>query len=100
MFSNRLIERHDSIVWLPRSSILSPKDFFIMGCIKSKIYGYVEERASVLEELRIKVQDASAKITPKIIYNVRIGIYNRLRQYLTLYYIICIILDIHILYYI
>lgn len=77
-FPNRVIGTFSTIPWPPRSPDLSLQDFFLWPYIKSKIYGFEEDRATTLDELRIQIQDAFATITPQMLANVRTGFYNRL----------------------
>lgn len=83
IFRNRIIGTHGDIQWPPRSPDLSPQDFFLWGYMKSTIYGFEENRANTLDDLRIKIQNASDTITPEMFANVRNGFYNRLGYCLT-----------------
>lgn len=78
VFQNRIISTNGDIRWPARSPDLSPNDFFLWGYIKTKVYGFQEQRATTINDLKIKILDAFRSITPEIIGNVRRGFYDRL----------------------
>lgn len=77
-FPGRVMSRLGNIVWPARSPDLAPNDFFFWGYVKSKIYGFQEDRANSLEELRIKISDAFQSVTPGMLANMRRSFYDRL----------------------
>lgn len=74
-FPDRWIGRRGSIEWPPRSPDLSPLDFFLWGHLKSKVY---ETPPADLAELRQRIIEECAKITPEMLANVRSGFEMRL----------------------
>lgn len=75
-FPNRVISTRGTIPWPARSPDLSVNDFFFWGYIKEIIYKH--ERLSNLNELRQKIIDAFATVTPEMLTNVRQSFYNRM----------------------
>lgn len=78
IFHNRLISSRGTILWPPRSPDLAPNDFFLWGYLKGSIYKHRHERAGDLQELRIKINNALASVTPQMLLNVRRSFYDRL----------------------
>lgn len=75
-FPNHLISTRGTIPYPARSPDLSVNDFFLWGYIKESIYKH--ERLTNLNELRQKIVDAFATVTPAMLNNVRQSFYNRL----------------------
>lgn len=67
-FPDRWIGRRGAIESPPRSSDLSPLDFFLWGHLKSKIYA---TQPTSLEDLRQRIVNECLQITPQILQNVR-----------------------------
>lgn len=67
-FPRRWIGRRGAIEWPPRSSDLSPLDFFLWGHIKSKVYS---TPPTSLEDLRRRIIDVCREVTPQVLQNVR-----------------------------
>ncbi|CAH1112713.1 unnamed protein product [Psylliodes chrysocephalus] len=82
LFPGRLIVGFPSmdghIPWPARSPDLAPCNFFLRGYTKSKLYGFQEERARNLDELRIRICNTLRGISPAMLSNVRENFYNRL----------------------
>lgn len=77
-FPNRLLTGRGTILWPARCPDLAPCDFFLWGFVKSQIYGFRENRANNLEELRQLIEHSFQLITPNMLANVRRGFYDRL----------------------
>lgn len=78
IFLDRIISRRGIIGWPPRSPDLSMNDFFLWGYIKSLIYRREEVRPHTLDDLRNKIIEACATITPQMLINARRSFYDRL----------------------
>lgn len=76
-FPDRLISTHGTINWPARSCDLSPNDFFLWGFIKEEIYRHDYERARNLAELRQKIINFCANITPEQLRSMRRNLYDR-----------------------
>jgi len=63
------------INWPARSPDLNPLDFFVWGFLKREVN---KMQPNTLEELKETIMEASNKITPTILKNVRGEFYNRL----------------------
>lgn len=74
-FPGRWIGRRGSIEWPARSPDLTPLDFFLWGHLKSKVY---ETAPSNIQELKQRITDECAKITPEMLQNVRRAFFDRL----------------------
>ncbi|XP_071054939.1 histone-lysine N-methyltransferase SETMAR-like [Onthophagus taurus] len=79
-FPNRVISINlaGTLTWPPRSPDLAPNDFFLWGYLKSKIYGFDEERTTNLDDLQTKIRNCIQDISPDILANVRRTFYDRL----------------------
>lgn len=74
-FSNRWIGRNSGFMeFPPRSPDLTPLDFFLWGFIKQKVY---KNRPVNREELRARIRQAIAEITPNQLSNVMANIQRR-----------------------
>lgn len=67
-FPDQWIGRRGTIEWPARSPDLTPLDYFLWGHLKSKVY---ETAPRDIAELRQRIIDECAKITPEILRNVR-----------------------------
>ncbi|GBM97317.1 hypothetical protein AVEN_187547-1, partial [Araneus ventricosus] len=56
------------IEWPPRSPDLNPLDFFLWGYIKQRVY---TTSPPTLQELRNRITDACARVSPAMLYNVQ-----------------------------
>lgn len=74
-FPNRWIGRNSGLVeFPPRSPDLTPLDFFLWGVLKEKVY---KTRPTNTEELRERIRQACAEITPNQLLNVMANIKRR-----------------------
>lgn len=71
----RWIGRGGPILWPPRSPDLTPLDFFLWGHLKSVVY---KSKVHSLEELRQRIVDECAKITPAMLQKVRAAFEDRM----------------------
>ncbi|XP_071053655.1 uncharacterized protein [Onthophagus taurus] len=62
-FPNRVISICGTLTWSPRSPDLAPNDFFLWGYLKSKIYGFDEERTTNLDNLQTKIRNCIQDIS-------------------------------------
>lgn len=76
-FPNHLIATRGMIKWPPRSPDLAPHDFFLWGCLKETAYKHAFERATNLVDLREKLIQLCANITPNQLNDMRVSLYNR-----------------------
>jgi len=74
-FPERWIGRRGAIEWPPRSSDLSPLDFFFWGYLKDRVYKIKPQN---LNDLQVRIIDEVALITPEILQNVQTNFYDRL----------------------
>jgi transposase len=77
LFPNHIISKNGDIIWPARSPDLSACDFFLWGLLKSKVY---VERPQTLEELRLKIQEEVARITPAMLRRVMENFRSRLQE--------------------
>ncbi|GBN50423.1 hypothetical protein AVEN_32484-1 [Araneus ventricosus] len=56
------------VEWPPRSPDLNPLDFFLWGYIKQRVYA---TPPPTLQELRNRITDACASVSPAMLYNVQ-----------------------------
>jgi len=59
MFPGCLISLREDVAWPPRTSDLSPRDFFLWGYLKAEIFKY---RPRTLEELKETIREKIARI--------------------------------------
>nr|XP_018913457.1 PREDICTED: uncharacterized protein LOC109041542 [Bemisia tabaci] len=74
-FPGRWIGRRGAIEWPPRSPDLTPLDYFLWGHLKSKVY---ETAPQSIQELKQRIVDECAKITPEMLRDVRSAFQDRL----------------------
>ncbi|GBM98300.1 hypothetical protein AVEN_179921-1 [Araneus ventricosus] len=56
------------VEWPPRSPDLNPMDFFLWGYIKQRVYA---TPPPTLQELRNRITDACASVSPAMLYNAQ-----------------------------
>ncbi|GBN05497.1 hypothetical protein AVEN_205913-1 [Araneus ventricosus] len=76
-FQNQFIGYGGFVEWPPRSPDLTPLDFFLWGHIKGQIYATTPP---TLENLRRRIADACASVTPAMLHNVQREIQSRVRM--------------------
>jgi len=74
-FPRRWIGRRGRIEWPARSPDLTPLDFFLWGNLKSKIY---QTKPDDLADLRHRIVEEAAAISPEMIRRATSCIYDRL----------------------
>ena len=74
-FSDRWIGRRGPIEWPPRSSDLTPPDFFLWGVLKEQVYA---ERVGTIDELRHKIIAACAAVPVELCQKVCQSVNDRL----------------------
>jgi Helix-turn-helix domain (DUF4817) len=77
IFPNRWIGRDGPISWAPRSPDLTPPDYFLWGYIKNKIY---QTPVTTIAELKQRIRDAIASVTPAMLRAVWRELESRLDQ--------------------
>lgn len=65
-FSGRVISRNGDINFPPRSCDLSPVDYFLWGYLKDEVYKRRSTRPGTIEQLKTKIREAIASITPEM----------------------------------
>jgi len=80
MFPGHVISLRGDIGWLPRSPDLTPRDFFLGGYHKAKVY----ERVQTLEALKEAIRQEVAAITPEMIRKVKDNYQERLHQFINI----------------
>ncbi|GBN33443.1 hypothetical protein AVEN_130226-1 [Araneus ventricosus] len=66
-FQQQIIGYGGCVEWPPRSPDLNPLDFFLWGYIKQRVYA---TPPPTLQELRNRITDACASVSPAMLYNV------------------------------
>lgn len=75
-FENRWIGRNSPLIeWPPRSPDLTPLDFFLWGLLKQKVY---KTRPQTVPELRVRILQACAEITPEQLRKVTMNVRKRI----------------------
>jgi hypothetical protein len=74
-FPRKWIGRRGAIEWPPRSPDLNPLDYFFWGHLKNLVFA---TKPTNLNELRNRILDTVASITPENLQNVRRNFYERL----------------------
>ncbi|GBM96167.1 hypothetical protein AVEN_23260-1 [Araneus ventricosus] len=67
-FQQHVICYGGCVEWPPRSPDLNPLDFFLWGYIKQRVYAIPPP---TLQELRNRITDACASVSPAMLYNVQ-----------------------------
>ncbi|GBO12396.1 hypothetical protein AVEN_201495-1 [Araneus ventricosus] len=75
-FQNQVIGYGDFVEWPPRSSDLTTFDFFLWGHIKGQVYA---TPTPILQDLRRRITDACASVTPAMLHNVQREIQSRVQ---------------------
>ncbi|GBM88931.1 hypothetical protein AVEN_166615-2-1, partial [Araneus ventricosus] len=65
------------VEWPPRSPDLNTLDFFLWGCIKQRVYATPPQ---TLQELRNRITDACASVSPAMLYNVQWEVQSRVQM--------------------
>lgn len=79
-FPGHVISRNGDINFPPRSCDLSPVDYFLWGYLKDEVYKQRCNRPTTIKQLKAKIREAIASITPDVCQNAlndwsgRIGI--------------------------
>lgn len=76
-FPLRWIGRRGPTEWPARSPDLTPCDFFLWGYLKERVY---RERPANIPELRARITQCCAEITPDLLSTVCHSVPNRFRQ--------------------
>ncbi|GBN71402.1 hypothetical protein AVEN_149399-1 [Araneus ventricosus] len=63
------------VEWPPRSPDLNPLDSFLWGYIKQRVY-------ATLQELRNRITDACASVSPAMLHNVQREVQSRVQMYI------------------
>ncbi|GBM52208.1 hypothetical protein AVEN_220156-1 [Araneus ventricosus] len=66
-FQQQVIGYGGCVEWPPRSLDPNPLDFFLWGYIKQRVYAIP---SPTLQELRNRITDACASVSPAMLYNV------------------------------
>ncbi|GBM99057.1 hypothetical protein AVEN_161262-1 [Araneus ventricosus] len=65
------------VEWPPRSPELNPLNFFLWRYIKQRVYA---TPPPTLQELRNRITDACASVSPAILYNVQREVQSRVQM--------------------
>ncbi|GBO03237.1 hypothetical protein AVEN_243146-1 [Araneus ventricosus] len=76
-YQNQVIGYGGFAEWPPRSLDLTPLDFFLWAHIKGQVYA---TPWPTLQDLRRRITDACASVTPIMLYNVQRGIQSRVQM--------------------
>jgi len=76
-FGNKWIGRGGPVQWPPRSPDLTPLDFFLWGYVKDKV---MFEPPTTKENMKQKIRDACASVTPELLSNVRTSLLFRINK--------------------
>lgn len=77
-FQNHWIGRNSPLIeWPPRSPDLTPLDFFLWGLLKQKVY---KSRPQTQQELRARIVQACAEVSPHQIQNVVNNVRKRIEK--------------------
>ncbi|GBO36120.1 hypothetical protein AVEN_269272-1 [Araneus ventricosus] len=66
-FQQQVIGYGGCLEWPPRSPDLNPLDFFLWGYVKQRVYATPPPTS---QELRNRITDACASVSPAMLYNV------------------------------
>ncbi|GBN08167.1 hypothetical protein AVEN_1034-2-1, partial [Araneus ventricosus] len=73
-FQQQVIGCGGCVEWPPRSPDLNPLDFFLWGYIKQRLYA---TPPLTLQELRNRITDACARVSPAILCSVQREVQSR-----------------------
>ncbi|GBN59304.1 hypothetical protein AVEN_178896-1 [Araneus ventricosus] len=76
-FQNQVIGYDGFVEWPPRSPDLTPLDFFLWEHIKGQVYA---TPPTTWQDLRRRITDACASVTPAILHNVQREIQSRVQM--------------------
>ncbi|GBM35209.1 hypothetical protein AVEN_175814-1 [Araneus ventricosus] len=76
-FQQQVIGYGGCVEWPPRSPDLNPLDFFLWGYIKQRVYAIPPQ---TLQELRNRITDACASVSPAMLYNVQREVQSRVQM--------------------
>ncbi|GBN84394.1 hypothetical protein AVEN_142057-1 [Araneus ventricosus] len=76
-FQQQVIGYGGSVECPPRSPDLNPLDFFLWGYIKQRVYA---TPSLTLQELRNRITDACASVSPAMLYNVQRAVQSRVEM--------------------
>ncbi|GBN18092.1 hypothetical protein AVEN_121599-1 [Araneus ventricosus] len=76
-FQNQVIGYGSFVEWPPRSPDLTPLDFSLWGHIKGQVYA---TPPPTLQDLRRRITDACASVTPAMLHNVQREIQSRVQM--------------------
>ncbi|GBM37339.1 hypothetical protein AVEN_40287-1 [Araneus ventricosus] len=76
-FQQQVIGYGDYVEWPPRSPDLNPLDFFLCGYVKQQVY---VTPPPTLQDLRNRITDACASVSPAMLYNVQREVQSRVQM--------------------
>ncbi|GBN78096.1 hypothetical protein AVEN_75964-1 [Araneus ventricosus] len=76
-FQQQVIGYVGCVKWPPRSPALNTLDFFLWGYIKQRVYATPPPK---LQELRNRITDACASVSPAMLYNVQREVQSRVQM--------------------
>ncbi|GBO06445.1 hypothetical protein AVEN_261732-1 [Araneus ventricosus] len=79
MFQNQVIGYGGFVEWPPRSPDLTPLDFFLLEHIKWQVYA---TPPPTLQDLRRRITDACASVTPATLHNVQREIHSSVQMFI------------------
>ncbi|GBM52050.1 hypothetical protein AVEN_23285-1 [Araneus ventricosus] len=76
-FQQQVIGYSGCLEWPPRSPGLNPLDFFLWGYMKQRVYATTPP---TFQELRNRITDACASVSPAMLYNVQREVQSRVQM--------------------
>ncbi|GBL74339.1 hypothetical protein AVEN_235317-1 [Araneus ventricosus] len=76
-FQEQVIGYGGCVEWPPCSPDLNPLDFFLWGYIKQRVYA---TPPPTLQELRNRITDACASVSPAMLYNMQREVQSRVQM--------------------
>jgi len=76
MFPQHVVSRFGDVPWPPRSPDLSACDFFLWGCLKSKVY---VRKPRTVDYLKVSIREEIAPVSQEMLVNVMQNFEERLR---------------------
>ncbi|GBN40147.1 hypothetical protein AVEN_89911-1, partial [Araneus ventricosus] len=76
-FLQQVIGYGGCVEWPPCSPDLNPLDFFLWGYIKERVYA---TSPPTLQELRNRITDACARVSPTMLYKVQREVQSRVQM--------------------